>query len=338
MEEGEALDIGDGIEGMAWRALVRPRLRAYYDCCGNSKRFFTAVPLSFLHAPQPSPTPAGEGQPKTGVVIVHGLLGSKSNWSAIAKSLSRKANCDVFAVDLRGHGSSQHAEISWQAMASDLRKFLSDISDEHGIAKPVLVGHSLGGRVAMNYVLTEGVHNGSGGSELGHVVMVDVAPSSKPPPTTLDFEKVFTVMRSIDQSKRSQTKESIRSLFASCIRHKATNDDKIVNDKVVDFLMTNVKSDGFRVDTQALHKFLPDLCSFLPKQEGAQATIPATFIVGEHSPYVTEEDAPAMARFFPDHTVHSLNAGHWVHSDQPREVIKILAATVQQTRASSFTL
>ena len=83
----------------------------------------------------------GTGDP---LLILHGLFGSSDNWTSIARQLSE--NHAVFLLDQRNHGKSPHtAEFGYAQMAADVREFLED----HGLKNIILIGHSMGGKVAM---------------------------------------------------------------------------------------------------------------------------------------------------------------------------------------------
>lgn len=86
----------------------------------------------------------GEGKPP--LVILHGLLGSSRNWQAAGKRLAE--DYEVFALDLRNHGASPHiGSMTFQDMVDDLALWL----DKQKLGRIILLGHSLGGRVAMLY-------------------------------------------------------------------------------------------------------------------------------------------------------------------------------------------
>lgn len=103
------------------------------------------------------------------IVILHGLLGSSENWRAISKRLSR--NYRVCSVDLRNHGQSLHNELmTYRVMADDLREFF----DAKEIPEAYLVGHSLGGKVAMQFA-------GSYSDRVKKLAVVDIAPKAYPP-------------------------------------------------------------------------------------------------------------------------------------------------------------
>ena len=87
----------------------------------------------------------GEGQP---VIILHGLFGISDNWVSIGRRLAEKF--EVYILDQRNHGQSPHSEtFNYYALVDDLFEFIED----HQLINPVLIGHSLGGKVVMNFAL-----------------------------------------------------------------------------------------------------------------------------------------------------------------------------------------
>ena len=98
------------------------------------------------------------------LVILHGLLGSSRNWQAAAAALGEHFH--VFALDLRNHGESPHAfPHSYDAMLEDLEAFL----DEQGLEKTTLIGHSMGGKVAMKFACSHS-------ERVERLVVVDILP------------------------------------------------------------------------------------------------------------------------------------------------------------------
>nr|NIR28955.1 alpha/beta fold hydrolase [Gammaproteobacteria bacterium]NIR82560.1 alpha/beta fold hydrolase [Gammaproteobacteria bacterium]NIR88607.1 alpha/beta fold hydrolase [Gammaproteobacteria bacterium]NIU03701.1 alpha/beta fold hydrolase [Gammaproteobacteria bacterium]NIV51036.1 alpha/beta fold hydrolase [Gammaproteobacteria bacterium] len=107
----------------------------------------------------------GAGPP---VVILHGLFGSAHNWQTIARGLAA-THC-VYTLDLRNHGDSPwKAAMSYPEMAADVRHTLSRL----GLRAPALVGHSMGGKVAMRLALEQPEH-------VAALVVVDIAPVAYP--------------------------------------------------------------------------------------------------------------------------------------------------------------
>ena len=109
------------------------------------------------------------GETGPAIVILHGIFGSSDNWLTISKTIAA-CGYRVFAVDQRNHGQSPRGnDQDYQSMAADLRKFLS----EHQLERPILVGHSMGGKTVMQYVMT---YPGT----FDKVVVVDIAPKFYP--------------------------------------------------------------------------------------------------------------------------------------------------------------
>src|SRR5688572_8570255 len=87
----------------------------------------------------------GQGKP---LIILHGLMGSSDNWLTQSKLLADQYQ--VFMVDQRNHGRSAHnQEFDYKTLTEDLKKFI----DQHAIVKPIVMGHSMGGKTAMNFAV-----------------------------------------------------------------------------------------------------------------------------------------------------------------------------------------
>ena len=138
-----------------------------------------AVQLHSLRHPNP-------GAPV--LVILHGLLGSSRNWTTIGKALQELF--DVHLVDLRNHGGSPHAEsMRWTELLGDLRGYAKD----HGLERFILMGHSLGGKVAMRYACE---FPGS----VEKLVIVDIAAKAYPPYHDAEFRAMSVSRLVAEQS------------------------------------------------------------------------------------------------------------------------------------------
>jgi esterase len=234
------------------------------------------------------------------VVVLHGLLGSARNWTSIARQLAERHR--MFALDLRNHGRSPWAEtMSFDEMADDVGAFI----EREGLERAALIGHSLGGKVAMRLALRRA-------DLVERLIVVDVAPVAY----AHSFAPFVEAMRQIDLSAVTRRTDADLQLEG------AIGDPAIRN-----FLLQNLqKSDaGFvwRVNLEALAANMPELLGFPAPGEEAAYRGPALFIAGARSPYIKAEHKPLIARLFPraGHAVIE-GAGHWVHAERPAEFLE----------------
>jgi len=237
------------------------------------------------------------------VVILHGLLGSARNWTAIAKQLGESAR--VFALDLRNHGRSPWADaMSFNAMAGDVAAFV----ERHELRPATVIGHSLGGKVAMRLALSRP-------SLVERLVVVDVAPVAY----RHSFAGYVAALRRIDLSALSRRSEADQALQAA-----------IPEPGIRSFLLQNlVQSDaGFswRINLAALADNMGELMGF-PVEPAAAYRGPTLFLAGGRSDYIGPEHEALIARLFPQarHAVIE-DAGHWVHAERPAEFLAELQA------------
>lgn len=104
------------------------------------------------------------------VVVCHGLYGSKQNWRSVGRAMAKSFRVPVYALDLRNHGDSPHnSSMTYSDMAADVKGFLQD----HQLEKVTLIGHSLGGKVAMALALDPERPS----NLLAQLVSVDMSPA-----------------------------------------------------------------------------------------------------------------------------------------------------------------
>ncbi len=236
------------------------------------------------------------------VVILHGLLGSSSNWRSIARRLAEQHR--VFALDLRNHGESPHVDdMSYPAMADDVRAFL----DDHKIDAATVIGHSMGGKTAMRLAL-DAPHR------VDRLVVVDVAP------TVSDHDHVpwLRAMASLDPSRITRRADAETLL-----------EESIPDTAIVKFLLQNLASTpsgyAWRINLEAIENSLPALLDF-PMDADAQPFTGATlFLRGAQSDYVLAKDETVIRALFPRADIVTIEgAGHWVHAEQPTRFLEAL--------------
>jgi pimeloyl-ACP methyl ester carboxylesterase len=185
-------------------------------------------------------------------------------------------------------------------MANDVIDFMK----ENGHSQVSIIGHSMGGKVAMTLGLT---HT----SFVEKLIIVDIAPTNNP--ISFEINQYFQYFKEIEQQNMSiQQANEYLSRF-------------IDNDSIKMFLLTNYKKMNqkyqFRVNLEALQNSLPHLGTF-GASKGNIYRSKTLFIRGSKSNYVPDSVLPTIKSFFPASAVKTLPTGHWVHSEQPKDFIQ----------------
>ena len=240
----------------------------------------------------------GEG---SSVIILHGLLGSAENWRSMSRRLG--AHYKAFAVDLRNHGRSPHSEIfDYDVMAADLREFV----EQHALTRIMLLGHSIGGKVAMQFAIDHP-------DRVDKLVIVDIAPRPYEP----SQHDLLEALRLLDLSRYNSFGDVDAALA-----------ERISDASLRQFLLKNLARDEnghlrWKIDLEAIernyHKLLRGLA--------AERTFdkPSLFIRGGRSNYIEDADTPLIRQIFPQAEIATLaQAGHWVHVDLPEEFFQIV--------------
>ncbi|WP_339785105.1 alpha/beta fold hydrolase [uncultured Imperialibacter sp.] len=240
----------------------------------------------------------GQGKP---LIILHGLFGASDNWLTIGKSLSE--HFEVYLVDQRNHGQSFHdPEHNFDVMAEDLANFIK----ENNITQPIVLGHSMGGKVAMNYALS---HPG----ELEKLIVVDISPRGY----KVHHDQILKGLKSIDLGSLDSRKEADDQLAKY-----------VPNLGERQFLLKSLSrtGDGFewKINVAAIDI---NIGLIVGEIDGEPNPVPALFIDGENSNYIRDIDLPIIKKLFPDSQVVTIkNAGHWVHAEQPEAFLETLMA------------
>lgn len=247
----------------------------------------------------------GEGDP---VVIIHGLFGTLDNWQTIAKKLSK--DFMVFILDLRNHGRSPHSDdFNYQIMANDVQEFM----ENNWIYKANVIGHSMGGKVAMQLA-------NQTPDMVNKLVLVDMAPK----PYEGSHEEIFQAMFALDLATLESRKEADEQMRS-----------QIPSYAVRQFLIKNL---SINKDTQQYewkinlpiiynnYKHILDYTPITPPYEG-----PTLFIKGETSNYIILEELETYRKYFPKATIKTvLQAGHWVHAEQPARFLETLTKFLRE--------
>lgn len=245
----------------------------------------------------------GAGKPP--LVILHGFLGSSRNWQTAGRDLAEQFH--VLALDLRNHGSSPHADgMDYAALIDDVLGWLG----QNGLERPVLLGHSMGGKVAMRLACRHP-------ERLRHLVVVDIAPKDyhwKERPVELGALNALDLSR---LASRAEAEQQLEPAVADWGLRKfyLTNLERTVDDRW-----------RWQVNLPVLTATVGELerSSLEPDDRYAG---PALFIVGGKSRYVQTADADLIHRHFPAAKIAILaESGHNPHMEARAEFVRTVLA------------
>jgi pimeloyl-ACP methyl ester carboxylesterase len=260
----------------------------------------------------------GEAGPR--VVFVHGLFGQGKNWTTIAKGLADRHR--VTLLDLPNHGHSP-----WTDRADYLDMAEMVAAELEALGEPVtLVGHSMGGKVAMQLALRRP-------ELLRALVVVDVAPveyptrggrTDDPDEEATPFAAFIAAMQAMDLTTLDSRADADAALR-----------EAVPSRMVRGFLLQSLVREGvgggddggwrWRLNLDALERDLDRLRGFPDPPPGAHFDGPVLWVAGANSTYVLPEDRPRMDVLFPStRLVRIKGAGHWVHSEQPEIFVETL--------------
>ncbi|MFK7864609.1 MAG: alpha/beta fold hydrolase [Pseudohongiellaceae bacterium] len=243
-----------------------------------------------------------QGQP---LLVLHGLFGSQSNWGGHCKQLAEQFS--VIGVDLRNHGESGHDhEHNYQVMAQDISELMHTLS----IDSAYFLGHSMGGKVAMELALTQ--------PELvAKLLVVDIAPVLYTDKAD-DHMRVMAGMNALNLAALSSRTEAEQKL-AGYIDDEATRK----------FIVTNLVRSGdsgfaWRLNLPVIEANYDRLRE--KPSSGTEFNKPTLFVKGELSPYVQSKHEAQILELFPNAGVKIISeAGHWLHADKPQAFQKVAA-------------
>lgn len=234
----------------------------------------------------------GEGRP---VVILHGLFGALDNWMSFARHLSTHSFRCIL-VDLRNHGHSFHStHFDYNVMADDIANLLQHLK----ITRANFIGHSMGGKVVMNLCKSKP-------SVINKMVVVDIAPRYYAP----HHQHILDAIHLLDFDF-VKTRKDAEQILKNEISDNAT----------LQFILKNIywKTDtqlAWRFNVAAIEKNIAAIGSQI--MQSPQSIVPALFVRGEKSNYITPADELQIHSYFMYAEIATApQAGHWVHADAP---------------------
>ena len=244
----------------------------------------------------------GTGAP---LLILHGLFGSSDNWQSLGKKFSE--DYQVYLIDLRNHGHSLHSkEFTYDLMAEDINELIM----AENLNKVTLLGHSMGGKVAMRAVQKFPFH-------FEKLIVADIGVKKYP----MHHDHIIAGLTAIDLIKTSARAEA-RKLLADYVKEEG----------VQQFLLKNLywKEKGqlaWRMNLNVLIEQMPEILKEIPKEISLTPTL---FLRGEKSKYILQEDFDLLYELFPNSEIETVyNAGHWLHAENPLDFHQLVSDFIE---------
>lgn len=245
----------------------------------------------------------GQGDP---LIVMHGMFGSLENLGAVSRILSQ--HFCLYRLDLRNHGRSPHeATMTFSEMAEDVIAFM----DSQGISRASVLGHSLGGKVAMQLAWSHP-------DRLNKIIIADIAPVTYPQ----HHNTILDAFKNIPLATITSRKDA----------------DKLLSEYVEElgvrqFILKNLARDDsgkfyWRLNVVAILEQYDELRLAIgdfekddSNSESPQSCqTPALFIRGEKSNYIQERNYAEIYRKFPNAKIETIQgASHWLHAEEPEK-------------------
>jgi len=235
------------------------------------------------------------------VILLHGLFGAAKNLGAITRGLAPVAR--VLAMDLRNHGESPHGQgMTYAALADDVLESAASLGVEHA----VVIGHSMGGKVAMTIALSRP-------DFVMRLAVLDIAPVTY----RHEYDDYVRAMRALDLSP------GLTRAGADLALAPAVPDSSLRA-----FLLNSLvlgPTPHWRLGLAEIANGMSDLVAWVDPPGWSPYPGPALFLRGGNSDYVRPSARPAIAARFPAAAAQEIDgAGHWLHAEKPQQVISAL--------------
>lgn len=240
-----------------------------------------------------------EGDPT--LIILHGLYGSADNWDRFGKQFAGEG---MFVVipDQRNHGRSGHSNMhNYESMSDDLL----DLMDKLDINTCNLLGHSMGGKAAMQFCIDQP-------ERVNKLIVADISPAAS---RNTSHDGLIRQLLSIDLAGCKDRRVAKKKLK-----------EKIADPRLLGFMLKNLywkdrSTLGWRVNLEVIRENLDEI--FRPVSPPSHITHPTMFLKGEHSDYITEKDIHLIKEIFSTVEIKSIPGGtHWLHADNPAAFFK----------------
>ncbi|MEM1258356.1 MAG: alpha/beta fold hydrolase [Bacteroidota bacterium] len=236
----------------------------------------------------------GDGAP---LLILHGFLGMSDNWKTLGKKYA-ESGFQVHLIDQRNHGRSFHSkDFDYTLLALDLKNYM----EYQGLNKACILGHSMGGKTAMQFAVTYA-------ERIDKLLVADIAPKYYPP----HHQEIINALGTLDfaeiDSRSAADKKLAESLTDFGIRQ---------------FLLKNLYwvekgRLGLRVNLEVLQDKMEEIGETIFGRDTFNG--PTLFLRGSRSEYIHENDTSIILQHFPNASIGTIaNAGHWLHAENPND-------------------
>jgi len=251
--------------------------------------------MQLLHS-----TIQGKGQP---FLILHGYFGMSDNWKTLGNQFAE--NYEVHLIDQRNHGRSFHSnDFDYELLVEDVYAYIQ----HYNLKKIILLGHSMGGKVAMLFAVT--YHE-----FIDKLIIADISPKYYQP----HHQSILVALNSVNFSlhnTRSKVEEALRIYM---------KDEGVLQFMLKNVYRKNKESLAFRFNLHSLTLNNSEVGEALPSFTHFDGQ--TLFLRGENSNYITSEDAPLIEAHFANSKIVTVkNAGHWLHAENPTQFYAEISA------------
>ncbi len=242
------------------------------------------------------------------LIVLHGLFGSLDNWVSFARVLGQ--NYSVYLIDQRNHGKSPHMNAwDYPTMAEDLYDFM----EQEGIRQAHILGHSMGGKVAMQFAAYYPEH-------LDRLIVADMAPIKYEPHHT----EIIQALQGLDLSQFEDRQQADEALS-----------QRIKEAGIRQFLLKSLarnRNQSFRwkFNLEVLGQKYEEVLEGVEVDPPFKG--PSLFIYGEKSNYVVDQYRDLILSYFPSAEFQGIpGAGHWLHAEAPQEFLTIVKGFLKKS-------
>jgi esterase len=243
--------------------------------------------VTMIHAKQ-------YGSSGPNLIVIHGLFGNADNWHTIAQALADYFT--VYCVDLPNHGKSDSMP---NAAYPKMAEAVLDWASSQNIESFYLLGHSMGGKVAMQMAAM------AAPAQIEKLIVVDIAPVDYQP----SHDRILEGLKAITETEITSRKEADTLL-----------NQYVPNLAVRQFLLKSLNRNEHNHTLSLSVDNIADSYTTILKKPIIETAIeiPTLFIKGENSDYIVADYQAAIMASFPNASFKIISGtGHWLHAEKP---------------------